>query len=116
VDRELTKVTLLMVELLIGPWAEIVQCQVSPASIVEGLDVEEQARSGLVTGVVQAVVHPLTFQRPEETLHVEPTFQSRDVGDVGQPFVIGALGDEVLFQQVRSRRLTGAVATFFGVD
>jgi trimethylamine--corrinoid protein Co-methyltransferase len=47
---------LLMVELLIGLRAEIIQRGVSPAPVVERFDVEEQVRPGLVTGVVQAMV------------------------------------------------------------
>lgn len=59
----------LIVELLLDLWAEIVQRQVSPASIVERFDVQEQVWPGLVMGTVLAVIYQVARERPDEALH-----------------------------------------------
>ena len=58
-----------MVELFIVQRTKIVQRRVSPALIVEGLDVEEQVRPCLVAGVIHTMMDQFTFQRAEEALH-----------------------------------------------
>ncbi len=60
---------LLMVELLIGFRAKIVQRRVKPTPIVERLNVVEDVRSRLVAGAIRTMVYPLALQRAEEALH-----------------------------------------------
>jgi len=62
VDRGLSYTLLLVVELLIGLRAEIIQRRVSSAPIVECFDVEEQVWPRLTMGAVQAMMHPLALQ------------------------------------------------------
>jgi len=54
---------LLIVELLIGFRAEIVQCRVKPTPIVERLNVAEDVSSRLVVSAIQVVVHPRGLRR-----------------------------------------------------
>jgi hypothetical protein len=60
---------LLMVKVLLGLRAEIVQRRVTPASIIVPFDVVEQIRSGLVAGMIDMIVHQFTFQTAEEAFH-----------------------------------------------
>ena len=58
-----------LIESLIGLRAQIVQRRVSPAPVVEGLDVEEQVRPGLVTGMIQSMMYQFALERAKETFH-----------------------------------------------
>ena len=69
VDSELSEAIPLIVPSLIVRWTQIVERRVSPARVVEALDVVEQVGPCLVVRVIRAVVHALAFQCTEEALH-----------------------------------------------
>ena len=58
-----------MVESLKGFRTKVAQRRMSSAPVVEGLDIVEQIRPCLFTGVIYAMMDQLTFQRAEETFH-----------------------------------------------
>src|SRR5665213_2457023 len=50
-------------------WADVAQCRVQSAGIVEALDVSEQIPPRLGPGGVDAVMDPLGFEGVKEALH-----------------------------------------------
>lgn len=77
------------------------------AGIVESLDVLEQVSPGLVAGGVEPVVDPLGLEdvHVEDRSQVQPAFASGDVGEVGQPDLVGGRCGEVTGEPVRGDRI-----------
>src|SRR5262249_50999435 len=44
--------------------------------------------------------HHLAGEQVEDHRQVEPALAGRDIGDIGQPDLIGAVGDKILFEQI----------------
>ena len=88
-DRGLREGSLLLiVELLIGFRAEIVQRRMTSPPIAERLDVEEHVSLRLVARVIHTVMHQFALQRTEEALHRRIVVPTTDTVHTGLDAVV----------------------------
>jgi hypothetical protein len=72
------KLKLLIVLALIGKWAKIVQRRVATSAIIECFDTKEKIVSGLVAGLISAVMHELASQLSIEAFHLSVVIPASD--------------------------------------